>query len=509
MKYLLLLGFVGVASAVDINGVECPVTDGELGPCCPTGEIEIPVGVTSIGDNAFDECTTITSVTFPEGLTSIGEHAFEGTTFESLVAPSSLTSVNSHAFTNAGLKVLDLSAVTGMLAIRSEAFKYCQELTEITFPEKFTSSPQAFTLVYEPTQVTYLGGRKGYGYDTVPSCQASNGCTETIHGCRDKEKSNYDYLANVDSACVDSTPVRPESSSTSVVSKLVHFEVAVVDYPCSSGLTQSLGTRESQSSCARNCFANRPGGVWNNEYDSAVKLTGFQWTIPTGNSIFGQCTCILDKCEQGGQASEGVIGYNFILKEGISDTEDFKVLVSGKCEHEIYDENECRKALVDLQEVPSYDYIATGGAKPLAVGNSDVASCCNRGLKSYWTYFTNPNHCGPNTPSKKCTINYPCICRNEASSFGCTDPVACNYSPSASDDDGSCTYAAAHKDCSDACLNDTDGDGVCNENEVGGCTDPDADNPAPAATDDDGSCVYTSFCAGLKSDYKSKCGCEM
>ena len=37
-------------------------------------------------------------------------------------------------------------------------------------------------------------------------------------------------------------------------------------------------------------------------------------------------------------------------------------------------------------------------------------------------------------------------------------------------------------------MNDADGDGVCDENEVLGCTNPDATNYDPAATDDDGSC---------------------
>ena len=78
----------------------------------------------------------------------------------------------------------------------------------------------------------------------------------------------------------------------------------------------------------------------------------------------------------------------------------------------------------------------------------------------------------------------------EASVPGCTDATACNFDDAANLDDGSCTYADAGYDCTGACLNDTDGDGVCDEFELLGCTDATALNYNDAATDDDGSCIY-------------------
>ena len=53
---------------------------------------------------------------------------------------------------------------------------------------------------------------------------------------------------------------------------------------------------------------------------------------------------------------------------------------------------------------------------------------------------------------------------------GCTDAAACNYNADATDEDGSCTYAEEGYDCDGNCLNDMDGDGVCDEFEVAGCT---------------------------------------
>ena len=40
----------------------------------------------------------------------------------------------------------------------------------------------------------------------------------------------------------------------------------------------------------------------------------------------------------------------------------------------------------------------------------------------------------------------------------------------ADSNDGSCTYASFPYDCSNECLNDADGDGVCDSDETVGCT---------------------------------------
>ena len=72
---------------------------------------------------------------------------------------------------------------------------------------------------------------------------------------------------------------------------------------------------------------------------------------------------------------------------------------------------------------------------------------------------------------------------------GCTDTSACNFDELATTDDGSCTYAEEYYDCDGNCLNDADGDGVCDELEIAGCQDEVACNYNEDATDD-GSCTY-------------------
>ena len=80
--------------------------------------------------------------------------------------------------------------------------------------------------------------------------------------------------------------------------------------------------------------------------------------------------------------------------------------------------------------------------------------------------------------------------------FGCTDPEANNYNPNATINDGSCTYDILG--CTDPyALNFNPAanidDGSC-EYDVYGCTDPNALNYNPFATINDGSCTYLAGC---------------
>ncbi len=82
------------------------------------------------------------------------------------------------------------------------------------------------------------------------------------------------------------------------------------------------------------------------------------------------------------------------------------------------------------------------------------------------------------------------IC-NEFEVPGCTDSTACNFCPAATEDDGSCLYPPnANYNCNLECVSDTDGDGVCDGLEVPGCTDYTACNFNPSATEEDGSCTW-------------------
>ena len=66
---------------------------------------------------------------------------------------------------------------------------------------------------------------------------------------------------------------------------------------------------------------------------------------------------------------------------------------------------------------------------------------------------------------------------------GCMDMTACNYDENANIEDGSCTYAEELYTCDGDCINDTDGDGTCDELEIEGCVVPGACNYVDGVTD--------------------------
>ena len=142
----------------------------------PNTITEIPEGVTSIGDYAFDNCSNLTSISISSRVTSIGDYAFEdcdnlkavyisditswlsidfynfksnplyyaqnlylnGELVRNLVIPEGVTSIGDHTFENcSSLRSITLSE--GVTSIGDYAFENCSSLTSITLPSTLAS----------------------------------------------------------------------------------------------------------------------------------------------------------------------------------------------------------------------------------------------------------------------------------------------------------------------------------------------------------------------------------
>ena len=113
--------------------------------------------VTSIGNFAFDDCSSLTSVTIPNSVTSIGSDAFRGcSSLPSVTIPNSVTSIGSSAFSGCS-SLTSIVIPDGVTSIGVRAFYKCSSLTSIIIPDSVTSiEEEAFSgcssLKQKPTQ---------------------------------------------------------------------------------------------------------------------------------------------------------------------------------------------------------------------------------------------------------------------------------------------------------------------------------------------------------------------
>lgn len=139
---------------------------------CQNSVIPDDGSVTSIGDDAFDDCTYLKSIVIPKSVTSIGRWAFKNCVeLTDITIPDSVTSIGQSAFKNC-TKLSSAIIGNGVTSIGDWAFSLCPALTSVTIGNNVTSiglgaffNCSGLTSVTIPDSVTSIGDN------------AFNGCT--------------------------------------------------------------------------------------------------------------------------------------------------------------------------------------------------------------------------------------------------------------------------------------------------------------------------------------------
>ena len=102
--------------------------------------IALPMGMTNIGSQSFNQCRDLASVTIPDSVTNIGSYAFcNCNSLASIIIPSSVTSLQANVFINCD-SLTDVFIPNSVTRVAVTSFSGCSSLTNVTLGDGFNAN---------------------------------------------------------------------------------------------------------------------------------------------------------------------------------------------------------------------------------------------------------------------------------------------------------------------------------------------------------------------------------
>ena len=134
--------------------------------------VTMPNTITTIGDDAFNNCSSLETINFSSNLTEIGENAFYACgQLTTVNIPNSVSYIGEGAFSSCYL-LTSISLPNNLQNIADETFKNCQSLTNISIPDNVSSlGSNAFQNCYNLTSIELSDNLETIGDSTFENCQ--------------------------------------------------------------------------------------------------------------------------------------------------------------------------------------------------------------------------------------------------------------------------------------------------------------------------------------------------
>ena len=157
-------------------------------------KVIIKKGITSIGEGAFEGCSSLNSIKIPNSVMWIGEGAFYGcSSLNSIKIPNSVTIIGRYAFYGCS-SLNSIKIPNSVTSIRSYVFYGCSSLNSIEIPNSVTSiggsafyGCSSLNSIKIPNSVTSIGGSAFYGCSSLNSIKIPISVTSidwrTFEGC--------------------------------------------------------------------------------------------------------------------------------------------------------------------------------------------------------------------------------------------------------------------------------------------------------------------------------------